>query len=257
MTELAQRIGRSFKNFASGGLNLLFPPRCVCCHDDLDLSDAEDHILICQECRRRIAPEKWVGCRHCGGTLSGNREPSEHCSLCKHPPLLFDRVVVMGGYHDSLRDVILRMKHPRQEALSLAMGRLLGEKRFSELSALAAEVIVPIPMYWFRRLRRGTNSAELLACELGKKMGLPVIGRLLVRTRNTLPQVGLPPSRRFHNMKGAFHVRSKAGLNGTRILLVDDVLTTGATCSEAAGALKKAGASMVAVAVAARAQGKE
>jgi ComF family protein len=177
--------------------------------------------------------------------------------MCKHPPLLFDTVITIGGYKDNLREIILRMKHPRQETLTLAMGRLLAQKRFSELAALGADMIVPVPMYWTRRMVRGTNSAELLAWCLGRKLGLPVRRRLLVRCRNTLPQSGLAPSRRFRNMRGAFRVRSQRGLHGARVLLVDDVLTTGATGSEAAGVLKKAGASMVAVAVIARAQGKE
>jgi ComF family protein len=177
--------------------------------------------------------------------------------LCKDPPLLFDTVVTIGGYRDNLREAILRMKHPRHENLALALGRLFGQKRFSELDELEAEMIVPVPMYWKRRLRRGTNSAEFLARCLGRKLGLPVRRRLLVRCKNTEPQSELSPIKRFSNMRGAFRVRLAQRLRGARVLLVDDVLTTGATCSEAAAALKKAGAAMVAVAVVARAQGRE
>jgi ComF family protein len=242
-------------NIASGGLNLLFPPRCAYCR--VDIAEPEDHLPICPECCRRMVPEKWVGCRHCGGAISGDGESSDHCSLCKHPPLLFDTVVAMGGYQDNLRDVILRMKNPRQETLTLAMGRLFVQKRFSELSGLGVEMIVPVPMYWKRRLVRGTNSAELLARCLGRKLGLPVRRRLLVRCKNTKPQSELSPKKRFSNMRGAFRVRTPHLLQDARVLLVDDVLTTGATGSEAAGVLKKAGASMVAVAVIAREQGKE
>jgi len=255
MAGLVRRVGQSLVSIASGGLNLLFPPRCAYCR--VDIAESEDHLLICAECCRRMVPEKWVGCRHCGGAISGDGESSDHCSLCKHPPLLFDTVVTIGGYHSKLRDIILRMKNPRQEALTLAMGRLLAQKRFSELSGLGAEMIVPVPMYWTRRLVRGTNSAELVARCLGRKLGLPVRRRLLVRCKNTKPQSALSPTKRFSNMQGAFRVRSQRGLHGVRVLLVDDVLTTGATGSEAAGVLKKAGASMVAVAVVARAQGKE
>jgi ComF family protein len=168
--------------------------------------------------------------------------------MCKHPPLLFDTVVTIGGYQNNLRDAILRMKHPQHENLALAMGRLFGQKRFSELDELEAEMIVPVPMYWKRRLRRGTNSAELLARCLGRKLGLPVRRRMLVRCKNTVPQSELSAKNRFSNMRGAFRVHWPQQLKGVRVLLVDDVLTTGATCSEAA---------MVAVAVVARAQGRE
>jgi ComF family protein len=254
MTGLARRVGHSLANIAAGGLNLLFPPRCAYCRVDIE---PEDHLLICPDCCRRLVPEKWVGCRHCGGAISVDGEPPERCSLCKHPALLFDAVVTIGGYQDNLRDVILRMKHQQNENLTLAMGRLLAEKRFSELSGLRADMIVPISMYWTRRLRRGTNSAELLARCLGRKLGLPVRRRLLVRCKNTQPQSELLPKKRFSNMRGAFRVRRPQRLKGVRVLLVDDVLTTGATCSEAAEVLKKAGAAMVAVAVVARAQGRE
>ncbi len=144
------------------------------------------------------------------------------------------------------------MKHPRNDSLALAMGRLLHQTRMDELTGLQADLIIPIPMYWFRRLRRGTNSAEVLARCLGQKLGIPVHSRLLVRCRNTLPQSGLPPSRRFRNVRGGFRVRRTHRLKHARVLLVDDVLTTGATASEVARVLKKAGASMVAVAVVAR-----
>ena len=255
MNGLVRRVGDCLANIAAGGLNLLFPPRCAFCWTDI--AEPQDHVLICPDCCRRLVPEKWIGCPHCGGAMPGNGEPSGHCSMCKYPPLLFDTVVTIGEYQGDLRDVVLRMKHPRHENLTLAMGRLLGEKRFGELAGLMADLIVPVPMYWMRRWRRGTNSAELLARCLGRKLGLPVCRRLLVRCKNTTPQSELLRRQRFSNMRGAFRARMPQRWKDARVLLVDDVLTTGATCSEAAGALKKAGAAMVAVAVIARTQGKE
>jgi ComF family protein len=170
---------------------------------------------------------------------------------------LFDTVVTLGGYHSGLRDVIFRMKLPQHESLAQVMGRLFAQKRFVELAELRVDMIVPIPMYWTRRLRRGTNSPELLARCLGQKLGITVRRRLLVRSKKTLPQSGLSPKQRFRNVRGAFRVRTPHLLQDARVLLVDDVLTTGATGSEVVRILKKAGASMVAVAVIARAQGKE
>jgi ComF family protein len=255
MKGLVRRVGDSLVNIAAGGLNLLFPPRCAYCR--AEIAELEDHVPICAECCRRLVPEKWIGCRHCGGAISEAEQTSDHCSMCKTPPLLFDTVITIGGYHGELHDVIFRMKRPEHESLALAMGRLLGQKRFSELDELEAEIIVPVPMYWKRRLRRGTNSAELLARCLGRKLELPVRRRLLVRCKNTQPQSELSATKRFSNMRGAFRVRRAQQLKGVRVLLVDDVLTTGATCSEAAAVLKKAGAAMVAVAVVARAQGRE
>ena len=233
----------------------MFPPVCAFCH--VDITEPADHLLLCPECCRRFVPEKWISCRHCGGAISGE-EDSDHCSLCREPPRLFDRVVTIGGYHSDLRDVVLRMKYPQHAPLATAMGRLLFDKRSSELADLHAEIIVPIPMYWRRRLQRGVNSPEIISRCLEQKLGIPVRHRLLVRCRNTRPQSELlSPRQRFRNVRGAFRVRSRSQVSGARILLVDDVLTTGATGSEAAHVLKKAGASMVAVAVIARAQGSE
>jgi ComF family protein len=148
------------------------------------------------------------------------------------------------------------MKRPSHGALSVAMGRLLAQRRRERLIEVQADVVIPIPMFWRRRLGRGTNSPEVLASCLGKSLGIPVRRRVLVRHRNTLPQADLSPSRRFQNVRGAFRVRRGDALKDARVLIVDDVLTTGATCSEAAKMLKQAGAAWVAVAVVARAQGK-
>jgi ComF family protein len=162
----------------------------------------------------------------------------------------------LGAYDAELRDAVLRMKRPAHDALSLTVGRLLAVRRGEQLAAIGADLIVPVPMFWRRRLKRGKNNPDLLAGCLAKSLGVPLRRGVLVRRRNTEPQAGLPPSRRFQNMPGAFRVRRPGAVKGARVLLVDDVLTTGATCSEAAKMLKKAGAAMVAVAVVARAQGR-
>ncbi len=255
MARFASRFGSSLANFASSGLNLLFPLRCACCQTDL--AEQEDHVPLCPLCYRRIVPEKWICCRHCGGAIAEESQLAEGCFRCKNPPLLFDTVVTIGEYDSILREIILQMKQSRRKHLAITMGRLLAQIRFRELAELSAEMIVPIPMYWRRRLRRGMNSPEQFARSIGQKLAIPVENRLLVRCRNTLPQSGLPRKQRFHNVRGAFRLRSHRPLQDARVLLVDDVLTTGATCSEVAGLLKKAGASMVAVAVIARAQGSE
>ncbi len=148
------------------------------------------------------------------------------------------------------------MKTPKHDALSNAMGRLLAEQRREQLAEVRAEVVVPIPMFWGRRLRRGKNCPELLAGCLARSLQIPARPTVLVRHRNTRPQSELSPSQRFKNIRGAFRVRRPEAVRGVRVLLVDDVLTTGATCSEAARMLKEAGAVMVAVAVVARAQGR-
>lgn len=112
---------------------------------------------------------------------------------------------------------------------------------------------MPVPMHWRRRFAKGKNSPELPAQCVAKSVGSPARRGVLIRHHDTPSQKGLTVSRRFENMRGAFRVRRPALIKDARVLLIDDVLTTGATCSEAAKTLKQAGAAMVAVAVIARA----
>jgi ComF family protein len=235
------------------GLNLLFPPRCACCRAELPC--AGDSILLCDACRARLAPELSGYCPRCGAIGVVDHDVSAGCSLCHRTPLWFDTVAALGIYRGDLQRAVLRMKSPADEMLAVAMGRLLAERRSPHWTSLAVDLVVPIPMHWRRRLRRGTNSPDILAACLAKHLGLPIRRRLLARCRNTLAQMHLQPRQRFPNVRKAFRVRRARTLSGARILLVDDVLTTGATCSEAARVLKEAGAAWVAVAVLARGQG--
>jgi ComF family protein len=248
------RMRQGISVLAAAGRGLLFPPRCVCC--DVELLEADGPWPLCTDCLARLAPSAWHGCRRCGGeVLEGGFSPTR-CLLCNNLSLRFDAAVALGSYHAGLGEVVLRMKRPSRNALSLAMGRLLAERRRAELLELQANVIVPIPMFWARRLGRGINNPDVLAGCLGQSLGIPVRRHVLIRHRNTLPQARLPPSRRVENVRGAFRIRRPDAVRGAHVLLVDDVLTTGATCSEAAKMLKQAGAARVAVAVVARAQGR-
>jgi ComF family protein len=234
-------------------VDLVFPPRCVCCDAELP-ADAAAAGLVCQTCYHRLGPEVWVGCRRCGAELRDGG-PSADCAACRASRLKFDAVCPLGAYEGLLRDVVIKTKRPSQDAAALALGRLLAQRRGDALASFAPSVIVPIPMHWWRRLRRGANSPEILAQCLSRRLGAPVAPRALVRRRYTLPQRDLTPRQRAVNVRGAFRVRhpNRQPWRGSHVLLVDDILTTGATCSEAARVFKEAGAAAVVVAVVARA----
>lgn len=232
--------------------DLLFPPRCVAC--DCDLPPSPDGIFLCVDCRRRMAPEPWAYCRKCGAAAASNTAPSS-CPLCQRVPLHFDGVVPLGDYDGALREAVLRMKRHGWDSLSAAMGDFYAQRRFADLETIQPDTVVPTPMYWARKILRRTNSPELLAVRIARRLGLRVYPRLLRRRRSTLPQKGLLPDRRFRNVRAAFQLKSGYHLNGARVLLVDDILTTGATASEIAKVLKQGGAAAVWVAVLARAEG--
>ncbi len=241
------------RKFGRGLLDLTLPPQCLHCDDDFtSVSD----ISLCLKCQQLIAPELPDCCRRCGAVLPEGVDASDRCPSCKDFPLRFDIVYPLGRYEGALRDVVLKTKRLSSEAVSLAVGRLLAARLRDKIVQFGPQAVVPIPMHWARRLRRGVNSPELLAACLGKKLGIPVV-RTLRRRRYTIPQKDLLPRERFRNVRGAFGVRLWHGkrLKDARVLLVDDILTTGATCSEAAKLLKQAGAAAVAVAVVARADG--
>jgi len=239
------------QQFGRGLLDLALPPRCLHCDDDLP--QASD-ILLCLKCLQLIAPELPECCRRCGAVLPAESMPAGCCPACKEFRLVFDAVFPLGRYDGALRDVVLKTKRASSDAWSLAVGRLLAKRLGDKIVQFRPDAVVPIPMHWMRRLLRGVNSPELFAECLGKSLKTPVLGTLR-RRRYTSPQKDLSPRERFRNVRGAFGLARwrQQRWQDSRVLLVDDILTTGATCSEAAGLLKQAGAEAVAVAVVARA----
>ena len=243
-------------NLGRQGMDLLCPPRCL--HCDVELPAKHGELLLCTPCCEALGPETWPGCPRCGALEEADWATApEGCPACSRVELHFQGVIPLGSYDGALRDAVLKTKRSRHESISLALGYLLARRRERELLDFRPDLVVPIPMHWTRRFHRGVNSPELLAGCLGKRLRVPVVAGLLVRTRNTLPQKDLSPPDRFRNVRGAFRVRrrQRGRVRDSRVLLVDDILTTGATCSEAAAVLKDSGATVVAAAVLARAEG--
>ena len=254
MIRWVRRLRQGISALAAVGSRLLLPPRCACC--DVELPEASGQWFLCADCLARLALPAWYGCRRCAGEVSEVGFLPQRCPLCKDISLKFDAAIALGSYHAGLREVVLRMKRPWHSALAVVMGQLLVRQRQEQLQEHQTNMVIPIPMFWARRFGRGINSPDVLAGCLAKSLGIPLRRDLLIRHRNTLPQAHLPPSRRFENVRGAFRIHRPDTVQDARVLLVDDVLTTGATCSEAAKTLKQAGAARVVVAVVARAQGR-
>ncbi len=171
------------------------------------------------------------------------------CALCRLGVSGFDAAYSFGFYEGPLRRLVHLLKYERIPTLASPLGKLAlralpRDQRF--------DGIVAMPMHWRRRWTRGFNQAELLAREVARKTGLPVQD-LLRRRKHTQLQAGLTNAARRKNVVGAFEVRNRAQVEGLRILLIDDVLTTGATAAAAAATLKRAGASRVVALTLARA----
>jgi ComF family protein len=182
-----------------------------------------------------------------------NRSPlddSGQCALCRLGLNGFDAVYSYGSYEGSLRTLIHLFKYGGVQPLARVFGNLLAVALPRELRF---DVIVPMPMHWTRRWHRRYNQAALLAHEVSKRWNVPV-KNLVKRRRATVPQVGLSNAQRRDNVAGAFAVKKRARkkLDGLHVLLIDDVLTTGASASACARALKRAGAARVTVLALAR-----
>ncbi len=170
------------------------------------------------------------------------------CSLCRLGLSGFDAVYSYGSYEGSLRKLVQLFKYDRVRPLETHFGKLMAialprEERF--------DLIVPMPLHWRRRWERGYNQAALLAREISKRWNAPV-KNLVRRRRATKPQAGLTNAKRRANVAGAFRMKPGIRLDGMRVLLVDDVLTTGATASACARVLKRAGARQVTLLTVAR-----
>ncbi|NOZ40644.1 MAG: ComF family protein [Planctomycetes bacterium] len=241
---------RWLNRLTEGAVDLLYPAQCLACYAELE--ETPDRIGFCLDCRDEMGRGDWPVCQRCAARVPKIPGAVPECAHCCEEKLWFDRALALGEYEGLLRSQVLAMKTDRSERLAGALGQLIAVRMGDELRVLQPDAIVPVPMHAWRRLARGTNPPAALATTLGKELGLPTFSRLLVRSRNTQPQVGLSRPARFRNIRGEMRVRKSYSMEAPHVLLVDDTLTTGATCSEAARMLKRAGAAKVTVVVAAR-----
>jgi ComF family protein len=233
---------------------LVFPWSCPVCGAEGSGSP------FCPSCRLGIleqsAQAAMSSCPRCALPVGPFADLRGGCAACRDRSLGFDSAIALGPYDGALRDLCLRLKHEQNAWLAPRLSDLLVEARHDAISQLPSDVwIVPVPLHWSRRWQRGYNQAEALASGLARRLGLPVRHRLRrVTATERLAHKGR--TERADIMHGAFRVRTGGKLTGRTVILVDDVLTTGATCSAAARALKKAGAARVVVVVIARAERK-
>ena len=174
------------------------------------------------------------------------------CALCRSGLRGFDTAYCFGAYEGPLRKLIHLYKYSSVKTLARPLGDLLAaalprDERF--------DVITPVPLHWRRQWRRGFNQSELLARDIARRTGVPVVNALQ-RVRPTLTQAGLSNTGRRRNVAKAFRCRAGARwvrrIQGKHILLIDDVMTTGSTAAACALALKRAGATRVALLTVAR-----
>jgi len=176
------------------------------------------------------------------------------CGVCSPTLPRFDEVIRLGPYAGPLRGIIGELKYRRRDAVRRHLGTLLAQA----LSSRTAEggdfdLILPVPMHWRRKIERACDHSHILASTIADILELP-IGDELIRIRHTPPQTHLPRSRRIENIRGAFGLKSTKAIEGAKVLLIDDVTTTGATANEAARTILSGGASKVTLGVVAKSE---
>lgn len=227
-------------------LNAIWPPVCLVCGQGSDTGRA-----CCSGCRADM-PVMAGYCRTCSLELARSVEA---CGECTGRAPTFDRAMAGFGYRAPVASLVQRFKFNGDLAAGRVLARMLAE-RLRDMEAARPDLMIPVPLNWRRHWRRGFNQAELLCRDLSRHFsGLPWVDALR-RSRATVTQSELPADRRAGNVRGAFAIAGKVGRlpPGLRhAVLVDDVMTTGATIRECARVLKRAGVARVDVWVVARA----
>lgn len=236
-----------YSKFLRNILDIAFPPECVICGYDLLPESSEN--WICRDCEAGL-PASEAFCERCSAPVGPLLNTSKGCRHCRRDRFAFQAVIAAAEYRDQLREGVLKAKHRGGIATAVWLADLIWERRAADLRQFAADFVVPIPQHWAKRIIKSHNPPELMARRLASRLKVRFHRHILTKTRRTPAQASLIPSMRRANLRNAFI--STRPLEGCRVLLVDDVLTTGTTADQATRALREAGAAAVVVAVAAR-----
>ena len=226
-------------------LELVFPPRCAVC-------ETLGREVICSECREQFELIEPPYCQRCGQKLPPEMgEGNFVCGQCRQGPPAFDAARSVGLHVGPLRRAVLKFKFAGRRQLLEPLGQLLADRVFAEVSQPRGlpwghlTGIVPVPLHPRRRRWRGFDRALLLSHQLSTLIDVPYIEDMLIRHKDTAPQVGMTPTQRRANVQGAFAPSDSAATEGGSFLLIDDVFTTGSTLQAAARVLRRAGARAV------------
>lgn len=229
---------------AGAALDWFYPRHCYCC--GAPLLEPGAHIL-CPTCLGELRDRRITGpvCTLCGHPLAGERADRELCITCLSERRYFDRARALFFYASPIKQVIISFKFHGNFFLGPRLLREALRRGWFPDGTNKPSAVVPIPLHPVRRRERGYDQALLLGKVVAHHLGCDLWRRALRRIRYTSQQSLLPRHKRLDNVRGAFAVRDPALVEGSDILLVDDVFTSGATSIECAKTLKKAGAGRV------------
>jgi ComF family protein len=236
---MARQVGRTV-------VDGVLPPRCLACGEIVGEPDS-----LCGRCWSAITFFAPPWCVNCGLPFPYPMGEGAVCAACARERMSWDRARAVMRYDKNSRRLVLSLKHGDRTHLARALGGWMQRAGGDILDG--ADLIVPVPLHWTRLFTRRYNQAGLLAHAVHAAGGPPVAPDWLVRRRRTPSQGRLGPLARARNVRGAFQLRPGRSVQGKRLVIVDDVLTTGATIEECARVLRRAGAEWVGVLTLARA----
>ncbi len=229
-------------------LDLLYPRSCIGC----GAAAPETFRYICWDCWSDVNKVEPPFCRLCGDPVAGAVDHGFTCYACAAETPAFDAARSAVRYGGAVGEALRMLKYEKALWLAPDIAQLMFNCLQAEFPNQDYDLIVPVPLFHVRRREREFNQSALLASELNRLLGSRMVQRVLRRIRPTATQTNLTAPQRLSNVQNAFQFRRERLLAGKRILLVDDVMTTGATVNACAKALKKGGAASVTVLTAAR-----
>lgn len=211
-------------------LALAYPPVCPLCEGALPISMEG---AVCGNCKGKLPPPLILTCYKCGRPLE--EEEYEYCSICKKTNFHFKKGFIVFPYEEEIKKAILHFKYYGRKDLALFFANQTWLRYEADIRRIKADAIIPIPVHKSKLRQRGYNQAEVYAGELSKLSGIPVVGDLLIRTKHTKAQKNLSALGRLTNLLDAFDIdldmlcwyKKRMALN--RVILVDDIFTTGST----------------------------
>jgi ComF family protein len=233
------RIGRAV-------IDGVLPPRCLACGEIVGEADS-----LCGRCWGGMTFFAPPWCALCGAPFAHPMGEDALCAACARAKWSWDRARAVIRYDKNSRHLVLGLKHGDRTHVAGAFGRWMLRAGTEVLAG--ADLLVPVPLHWTRLFQRRYNQAALLAQAIHSAGGPDVAADWLFRRRKTPSQGHLGPAARERNVQGAFAVRTGRNFARKRVVIIDDVMTTGATVEECARVLKRSGAAFVGVLTLARA----
>lgn len=221
-------------HIVAGFRQFLFPSRCICCREILEEPEAD----CCNVCYNELRMINQNYCQKCGKL---HETKGDLCFDCRRNRHYFTQGRGVFVYEEPIKSSLFGLKFFKATWIGEKCGEILADY-YQEEGLWDIDLVVPVPLHWYRFIGRGYNQAEIIVRSFSKRLRLPLDDKVLCRKKMTLPQKDLTDEERVRNLELAFRVKNQEVIQGKRILLVDDIYTTGSTIDSCAKVLLECGA---------------